>query len=473
MVSSLMMAGCLVRGHQFDGVHTWPEHSKVSRALRKPESLEVVRESKPDRGDYILVEADAPDVTSLEIQDRLKPNFPLVMTMLGENGRVSLNFVVGPSGRAESIQVVEATNTYFADAAVQSLRNWSFKPAERAGVPVTVAATTTIEFTQPWASANAELGRLIFDLVTNRDYETLELLAERYRRNRDKLPDGRWRLERFYEVALQGLGADSFGWRNCDRVDRSLQEWREVQPDSATAVIMRAGFLFDCAWEIRGKGRSETVEVSAWPPFHALIQRSIRELEDGRSVAEHDPHFHVFYIKALGSSSARRNDFAHAVKDGLARAPDYLEVHRSAINYLLPKWGGSKAGTLAYIDRSVALTTKDYGNAFAAYDFYWAVQAEFEDVFLEEAKLHWDQIRDGITTWLAIFPSPENAEKFAYLSCRVGDVPMLSILLEMIGDGAPDMTIWHKRDYYNFCVDIGNLLDLDEVFEFFESDIDT
>lgn len=67
---------------------------------------------------------------------RVPPNYPSHLKSRGISGEVTLAFIVGADGKVRDIVVTSATNEDFARAAIDSLRQWSFKPARVNGAAV-------------------------------------------------------------------------------------------------------------------------------------------------------------------------------------------------------------------------------------------------------------------------------------------------------------------------------------------------
>ncbi|HWP66484.1 MAG TPA: energy transducer TonB, partial [Candidatus Limnocylindria bacterium] len=76
------------------------------------------------------------------------PPYPLAARRLGIQGRVLLEVVVDPDGRAATVRVRSSSgHRVLDDAAVDTVRHrWRFIPARRNGVPVQSTVTVPIRF---------------------------------------------------------------------------------------------------------------------------------------------------------------------------------------------------------------------------------------------------------------------------------------------------------------------------------------
>jgi len=76
-----------------------------------------------------------------------RPNYPEASRRRGEQGVVRVELRVDPNGRVVDVRVLESSGFSALDAeAVQTVRDWRFRPAQRAGVPVAGSITTAVHF---------------------------------------------------------------------------------------------------------------------------------------------------------------------------------------------------------------------------------------------------------------------------------------------------------------------------------------
>ena len=76
-----------------------------------------------------------------------RPNYPEASRRRGEQGVVRVELLVDPNGRVVDVRLLESSGFSALDAeAVQTVRDWRFRPAQRAGVPVAGSITTAVHF---------------------------------------------------------------------------------------------------------------------------------------------------------------------------------------------------------------------------------------------------------------------------------------------------------------------------------------
>lgn len=76
-----------------------------------------------------------------------RPNYPEASRRRGEQGMVRVELFVDPAGRVADVRMIESSGFAALDAAaIETLRDWRFRPAERAGLPVMGSITTAVHF---------------------------------------------------------------------------------------------------------------------------------------------------------------------------------------------------------------------------------------------------------------------------------------------------------------------------------------
>ena len=86
--------------------------------------------------------SDSPPVATT----RVPAIYPRSMKIEGRTGSVLVEFTVDTSGAVEEVTVVEADSPAFAQAAVDAIKQWKFKPGYRNGIPVKVKLRERLDF---------------------------------------------------------------------------------------------------------------------------------------------------------------------------------------------------------------------------------------------------------------------------------------------------------------------------------------
>lgn len=76
-----------------------------------------------------------------------KPPYPLLARRRGDEGRVVLRVQVSAAGLAEQVQLHRSSgNDSLDEAALNTVRNWRFVPAQRGDTPVAASVLVPITF---------------------------------------------------------------------------------------------------------------------------------------------------------------------------------------------------------------------------------------------------------------------------------------------------------------------------------------
>jgi protein TonB len=84
---------------------------------------------------------------ALDAARNRRPNYPEASRRRGEEGVVRVELLVDPTGRVVDVRILESSGFSALDtAAVQTVREWRFRPAQRGGLPVAGSITTAVHF---------------------------------------------------------------------------------------------------------------------------------------------------------------------------------------------------------------------------------------------------------------------------------------------------------------------------------------
>ncbi|MFO0155650.1 MAG: energy transducer TonB [Alphaproteobacteria bacterium] len=84
---------------------------------------------------------------ALDAARNRRPAYPEMSRRRGQEGTVMLELRVDANGRVTEVRVVESSGFSALDAAaLETLRDWRFRPAQRAGLPIAGSLTTAVHF---------------------------------------------------------------------------------------------------------------------------------------------------------------------------------------------------------------------------------------------------------------------------------------------------------------------------------------
>ena len=76
----------------------------------------------------------------------ISPSFPNDLHDKGISGVVMVNVLIDQQGNPQDLKVARSSNSEFEEPALEALRKWKFKPAERDGSAVSLRVVIPIRF---------------------------------------------------------------------------------------------------------------------------------------------------------------------------------------------------------------------------------------------------------------------------------------------------------------------------------------
>lgn len=90
------------------------------------------------------------------LTDQVPPDYPAPMRRANLDGKVLVALIVLPNGKPDQVQLIEATHPLFAEAGLEAVRHWRFKPAMKNGVAVAVQMQLPLEFRHDLDAAQSQ-----------------------------------------------------------------------------------------------------------------------------------------------------------------------------------------------------------------------------------------------------------------------------------------------------------------------------
>ena len=118
--------------------------SKVKHSVLKTLSLCIVLSS------FAAVPATAaagPDFDTRPTPVKTPPpEYPSMMKQKGVSGLVALKVEIDETGAVTACSVSKSSNAEFEEPAMNAVKNWKFKPAQKSGAPVKISLILPIKF---------------------------------------------------------------------------------------------------------------------------------------------------------------------------------------------------------------------------------------------------------------------------------------------------------------------------------------
>ena len=127
-----------------------------------------------------------------------------------------------------------------------------------------------------------------------------------------------------------------------------LDAWADDEPDRALAWLARGVHGVSEAWEIRGAGRSPTVDADAWERFFERLREAEDDLLRAADMDPGDPVAWTHLLKSGRGLQIPKEELWARFEEGRRRSPWLLEAHLQLLQGICAKWSGSDEDTLAF-----------------------------------------------------------------------------------------------------------------------------
>ncbi len=192
---------------------------------------------------------------------------------------------------------------------------------------------------------------------------TVELPTEKARRVRSAIDEGDYAAA---DKIFAGVLADSRieSWRFypfTDFIDgiadidnpafeTGLDTWVEKDGNDAAALLIRARFYFDVAWEKRGHDYTGDTAAEKLDAFQSYIDKALADCEAALRLDPANPYTLYLRFRILSSLGGSQR-MVQAFQEAVARYPGYYPLYTMMLDRLQPKWGGSVPAMYAFVDR--------------------------------------------------------------------------------------------------------------------------
>lgn len=290
----------------------------------------------------------------------------------------------------------------------------------------------------------------VFFLFMNEDFDELDKISETYRKTEERTSSGLWKLTTFYYGFKSFTGANIKDEEYWNDIKKKSDKWMKNNPDSPTANIVKGIILTGYAWKFRAGSWDYIVTEDAWQAFKENLEIAEKHMANSKSVASNDPHWYEVYAHIKTALNENSESFKKFIDEGLNKTPDYYQLYFAAIDYMAPKWHGSKEEIEIFANQAVERTQKNEGMGLYARIYWYASQTQYDERLFLESNVVWDKMRKCIFDVVKNYPDSWNIQNFAFFSCLAKDQVTTRILLEKM-DGPIIESVWKNHEYYDYC----------------------
>lgn len=294
------------------------------------------------------------------------------------------------------------------------------------------------------------IGEQVSSLFMHEQFDELERLAQQFRTTEERTSSGLWKLTLFYSAINDVADGDEREEQYWESIEAKALRWVNAYPGSPTPHIAYAMILVGHAWMFRGSGWSDDVKQGNWKPFQEYLARAAKYLREHKDIADVDPRWYETMLNIACAENWDRERFNKLVNEATERHPYFYQIYFAAIDYLTPKWHGSKEQVEAFASFATEKTAAREGVGMYARVYWYVAQVQYRSRLFTESAVVWGRMKQGIDDVLARYPDQWNINNFAHFACLAWDGRETRELIERV-QGAPIPQAWDSASQYEQC----------------------
>lgn len=274
------------------------------------------------------------------------------------------------------------------------------------------------------------LSEQVKNLFAAGKYAELDAMADKFRHDKTRFPDGVWKLQVFYTGFKLYTRTPEWGFT---QYISKAEEWRKARPKSVTAQTVLAGVWADYAWQARGGGYAGSVKQDAWPRVrerHDTAWKIINEpLAHGVADCPERQNLRLAIAKSRGVG---RKEFEALFQQAIRQEPGFYHHYATKADYLLPKWHGKEGEWQQFITKVAERNPGGQGAMIYARTA-WSMFLGDDWQEFNGSGVSWERMKAGFYQIDRTYPnSPWILNTTAKFACRAGDKKALSDLFKRI-----------------------------------------
>jgi len=276
-------------------------------------------------------------------------------------------------------------------------------------------------------------------------YDEIDRIADKARREKTRMTGGAWRLRHIYT----GLAPREKSESAMNNTMTRLQLWIAARPDSITPRVALAAAYHDYAWMARGNGYANTVPEEAWKLFNARIAEAHRVLDDAAKLKATCPQWYSEMQTVALAEGWDNAKTAALFEKAVKYEPDYYYFYRSYAHYLLPKWEGKPGDAAAFAKKSADTVGGQEGD-FLYFEIATEILGtEASDANVKPSELDWPRLQRGYDALGQMYGiTKADLNLFARMAYRYHDAEVGKRLFAQIGDKW-SRNVWKTEARFN------------------------
>jgi hypothetical protein len=303
-----------------------------------------------------------------------------------------------------------------------------------------VASSSPIIVEDEAIAEKTRIGEKVGQLLNNRDYRGLDLLADKLRADKQTFAPGTLPIEFFFSWfgdLRKGLTAEE-----CELHIQSLRDWFTADPDSITPRIALAEGLLAYAWQARGHEFADKVTEEGWRLFNERVTEARRILNAAERMTGKCQIFFEARLRVALMDGTSRERYDRYFEEAVRAFPAYQGFYMKRTNYLLPRWHGEPGEWEAFTAASADRIGGEEGDIFYARIVWNMRNSGVYDNIFEDSKAQWPRTQRGFEAICRRYPeSVAAASEYCDMSGLARARDVTKHLFARL-DNRVDLTVW-------------------------------
>lgn len=294
------------------------------------------------------------------------------------------------------------------------------------------------------------LGEQSKALLLDRQFKTLDKMAEDFRAKNALASDGQPKLMGFYagiskaNSLCRGSTDNEAIWATHRAL---LIDWSKASPKSVVPKLALAKFESAYGWKARGGGYASTVTEEGWKLFGERTARAQAMLEKLESSAKDDPEWYATTLDVALEKGWNNERFDALYARAVKKFPYYLSYYFTKGAYYSAKWRGSQEKFKAFVEEVVAATEPKLGQTMYA-RLNWSAQT---NAMFRNGQADWKRMKIGFEDMLKDYPDAWNRNHYGRFACLAGDFETSRRQIDLVGKKII-MSAWEDDEvFFNAC----------------------
>lgn len=258
------------------------------------------------------------------------------------------------------------------------------------------------------------------------DFDRVERLFQRLRRDRAVMTNGDIPLDMAYMFLTCPDNADEKGWQ---AHFARLERWKKARPNLATPLILEGHSYLFYAGELRGHSPAAKLPEQDAKQFHDRLAKARASLEAAAKLIQDDPTIYRHLLNIARAEGAPRSEAEKWFQKGTAVDLKYYSLYEGMALYLLPRYQGKPGEVEAF-----ALAQADKLGGDAGTDVYLriALRADIDDPQTLK-NFSWERLKQAVPLIAKRYPhSPLYLNLVCRAACVAGDRAQAATLFRTI-----------------------------------------